>query len=339
MESIRNIEEIVVVNNDFNFAKYLADNSVDIHPLSIETLQVNITKMCNQACKHCHVDSSPLRREEIDLRTVDKCLEILKNNDEIKNLDLTGGAPELSKHFRYFVEEAKKLNKHVMIRHNLTVMFDPHPVTGESNIDLPDFFAKNNVELISSMPYYQEYLTDKQRGKGVFNKSIDALKILNAKGYGIEDSDLILDLVYNPIGAYLPATQCELKSKFKKELFNLYGITFNDLFVMTNMPINRFEQDLKRRDGYSEYIIKLVNAFNPIAAEGIMCRSMISVGHDGKLYDCDFNQMIDMTITNGYEKSIFHFDFGQLINRKIKVGSHCFGCTAGAGSSCGGEIV
>lgn len=339
MECIKEPEEIVVLKDEFNFRKYISENNVDMHPLSIETLQVNITKMCNQACRHCHVDSSPLRREEMDLRTVDKCLEVLKNTDGIKRLDLTGGAPELSKHFRYFVEEAKKLNKHVMVRHNLTVMFDPHPVTGESNLDLPDFFAENKVEIISSMPYYQEYLTDKQRGKGVFSKSIDALKLLNAKGYGNEDSDLILDLVCNPIGAYLPAAQCELKSKFKKELFNIYGITFNDLFVLTNMPINRFEQDLKRRDGYSEYMTKLVNAFNPSAAEGVMCRSMISVGHDGKLYDCDFNQMIDMTITNGNEKSIYDFDFNQLLNRKIKVDSHCFGCTAGAGSSCSGETA
>jgi radical SAM/Cys-rich protein len=254
-------------------------------------------------------------------------------------LDITGGAPELHPHFRYFVKESQKLNKHVFVRHNLTVTLDPHPITGESNIDLPDFFAENSVELISSMPYYQEYFTDKQRGNGVFKKSITSLKLLNDKGYGKEDSKLVLDLVYNPIGSFLPATQCELKSKFKKELYHNFGITFDDLFVITNMPIHRFKQDLERRGDYEDYMNKLVNAFNPLAAEGVMCRSMISVGYDGTVYDCDFNQMLDLPIRNGNEKTIFDFDFNNLLKRNIITASHCFGCTAGAGSSCGGETT
>ncbi len=274
-----------------------------------------------------------------DIETIDQCLKVLASDDKIRNLDITGGAPELHPHFRYLVEKARKLNKHVMVRHNLTVTLDPHPMTGESNIDLPEFFVNNNVELISSMPYYQKYFTDKQRGNGVFTKSIESLKLLNRKGYGRENSGLILDLVYNPVGSFLPATQCELKSKFKKELYDNYGITFNNLFVITNMPIHRFKKDLERRGDYEDYMNKLVNAFNPLAAEGVMCRSMISVSHDGTIYDCDFNQMLDLPIRNGNEKTIFDFEFNSLLKRKIITGSHCFGCTAGAGSSCGGETA
>lgn len=328
-----------IIKDAFHFGAFLERYQVDIHPLCIETLQINITKLCNQACQHCHVAASPKRTEHMDLRTIDQCLNVLSSNDKIRNLDITGGAPELHPHFRYLVEEARKMNKHVMVRHNLTVTLDPHPTTNESNLDLPDFFADNNVELISSMPYYQEYFTNKQRGKGVFAKSIDSLKLLNNKGYGKENSNLILDLVYNPIGSFLPASQCELKSKFKNELYENFGITFNNLYVITNMPINRFKEDLERRNDYEDYMDKLVNAFNPMAAEGVMCRSMISVSHDGKIYDCDFNQMLDLPIHNGNVKTIFDFNFNQLLNRNIITGSHCFGCTAGAGSSCGGETA
>jgi len=325
--------------SNFDFAEQLQNHNVDISPLSVDTLQVNITKLCNQACLHCHVDSSPLRTEHMSLETIDQCLKVLGSDDRIKNLDITGGAPELHEHFRYMVKEARKMNKHVMIRHNLTVTHDPHPNTGESNLDLPDFFEKNNVELVSSMPYYQEYFTDKQRGRGVFTKSIDSLKMLNAKGYGKGNPALILDLVYNPVGAFLPAVQCELQEKFEKELADNFNITFDNLFVVTNMPIHRFKKDLERRDSYEDYMNKLVNAFNPLAAEGVMCRSMISVSYDGKVYDCDFNQMLEMQVSNQSSATIYDFDYEKLMERKILVGSHCFGCTAGAGSSCGGETA
>lgn len=327
------------VNQKYNFAGHIKKNNIDIHPLSIETLQVNITKLCNQACLHCHVDSSPLRTEHMSKETIDQCLKVLSDNDEIKNLDITGGAPELHKDFKYLVVEAGKLDKHVMVRHNLTVTIDPHPNTGESNLGLPDFFAENQVELVSSMPYYQEYFTDKQRGRGVFNKSIESLKMLNNKGYGKGNPNLILDLVYNPVGSFLPATQCELKSKFKKELYENFNISFDNLFVITNMPIHRFKDDLIRRNAYEEYMNKLVETFNPLAVQGIMCRSMISVSYDGKIYDCDFNQMLELPVDKSEEKTIYNFDYNELLNRGITVGSHCFGCTAGAGSSCGGETV
>ena len=308
-------------------------------PHSIETLQVNVGKLCNQACQHCHVDASPYRTEEMDRKTVDQCLKILKDNTAIKNLDITGGAPELNAHFDHFVTEARKIGKHVMIRHNLTVTFDGHPRTKESKEYLPEFFARNRVEVISSLPYYQEYFTDKQRGKGAFRKSIEGLKRLNAQGYGKEGDSLVLNLVYNPVGAFLPAAQADLEAEFKRRLGQQFGIVFNRLYTITNMPIHRFKGQLERLGAYEEYMTKLMNTFNPAAAEGIMCRSLVSVSYDGKLYDCDFNQMAEMPIGSGLPMTVFNFDLHKLLSRRILFASHCFGCTAGAGSSCGGTII
>jgi radical SAM/Cys-rich protein len=321
------------------FENKLQALSIDLPPLSIETLQVNVTLKCNQACLHCHVDSSPKRTEQMNKKTVDKCLEILRDNPLIKNLDLTGGAPELNPHFDYFVLEAKKLGKHIMVRHNLTVTIDGDPTTKETKMYLPKYYADNNVEVISSLPYYQEYFTDKQRGKGVFQKSIDSLRMLNEVGYGSENSSLILDLVYNPVGAFLPASQHSLESDFKKELSEQYKLKFNRLYTITNMPIHRFKEQLERNRTYEDYMEKLVNAFNPGAAEGVMCRSLLSVSYDGKIFDCDFNQMLDMQVNADKPMTVFNFDYSKLKNRKIEFDSHCFGCTAGAGSSCGGAIA
>lgn len=325
---------------EYDFRKFIDNISLNLSPTTINTLQVNITKLCNQTCLHCHVDASPKRKEQMDLDTINRCLEILNDNNEITNLDLTGGAPELNPHFNYFVQEAKKLNKHIMVRHNLTVTFDGNPVTGEAKEYLPSFFAENKLEVISSLPYYQKYFTDKQRGNGVFEKSIDSLRLLNKVGYGTENPDLQLNLVYNPVGAFLPADQASLENDFKYELKDKYDITFNRLFTITNMPINRFEQQLKNINAYNDYMNKLINSFNPDAANGIMCKNIISVSYDGKLYDCDFNQMLDMNISvNNKNLSIHDFDFKTLLNRKIRFGSHCFGCTAGNGSSCGGNTT
>ena len=327
----------LVKKSKYDFEEKLQANDIDLPPLSIETLQVNVTLKCNQACLHCHVDSSPKRTEQMSKETIDKCLEILKDNPQIKNLDITGGAPELNPHFDYLVLEAKKLGKHVMVRHNLTVTIDGDPTTKESKMYLPKFYADNNVEVISSLPYYQEYFTDKQRGKGVFQKSIDSLRMLNEVGYG--DDKLILDLVYNPVGAFLPASQHSLEADFKKELWEKYQLKFNRLYTITNMPIHRFKEWLERTDAYEDYMEKLINAFNPAAAEGVMCRSLLSVSYDGKIFDCDFNQMIDLQIFTDKPMTVFDFDYDKLINRKIIFDSHCFGCTAGAGSSCGGAIA
>lgn len=324
----------------FNFVQKFKENNLDLNPLTVETLQVNVTKLCNQTCVHCHVDASPKRKEQMDIDGVKRCIEILKENPSIKNLDLTGGAPELNPHFDYFVKEAKKLGVHVMVRHNLTVTLDGNPVTGERKTYLPDFFAEHKVEVISSLPYYQEYFTDKQRGKGVFEKSIESIKMLNAKGFGNGNSELMLNFVYNPAGAYLPPSQSQLEKDFKSELYNKYGITFDKLFAITNIPINRFRQQLLKIGAYEEYMEKLINAFNPAAAKGIMCRNLISVDHDGRIYDCDFNQqMMGMEVNvNNEPLTIFNFDMKKALKRKIRFGPHCFGCTAGAGSSCGGTI-
>ena len=330
-------EEKAGINNH-DFSQKLTDQGLDIDPITVETLQVNITKLCNQACTHCHVDSSPWRTEQMSLESVDRCLEILSENDCIKNLDLTGGAPELSPHFDYFVGEARNLGKHVMVRHNLTVTLDGNPRTGEEKTYIPGFFAENRVEVISSLPYYSSYFTDKQRGKGVFEKSIESLRMLNSEGYG--GGELKLNLVYNPVGTFLPPDQGSLEADFKAKLEKNYGIRFDNLYTLTNMPINRFEKELKKQNAYEEYIEKLVNAFNPEAADGIMCRNLISVSHDGRIYDCDFNQMLDMQCRNGNGGlTIFNLDLSQVIKRKIRFGVHCFGCTAGAGSSCVGQTA
>jgi radical SAM/Cys-rich protein len=327
----------------YPFIDTLEQHRLTLSPVSIDTLQVNVGKLCNQACHHCHVDASPYRTEIMERQTIDRCLAILRDHHLIANLDLTGGAPELNPHFDDFVIEAKNLGKHVMVRHNLTVTFDGNPRTKESKRYLPEFFARHGVEVISSLPYYQEYFTDKQRGQGVFNKSIESLRLLNAQGYGKEGGPLVLDLVYNPVGAFLPAAQANLEADFKRELLRKFGITFNRLYTITNMPIHRFRQQLERLGGYEDYMTKLVNAFNPSAAVGVMCRSMISVGYDGTLYDCDFNQMLEMQIENGAphndKMTVFNFDCDALIKRRIRFASHCYGCTAGAGSSCGGEII
>jgi len=322
-----------------DFEQSLAEQNLDLRPVSIETLQVNLGKLCNQACKHCHVDAGPKRTEMMTVEAVDRCLEILRQCPQIRNLDITGGAPELHGEFRRFVKEAKRLGRHVMVRHNFTVTLDPHPLTGESMEYLPEFFGEHGVELISSLPYFQERETDAQRGQGVFAKSVESMRRLNHLGYGKAGTDLLLNLVYNPVGAYLPPSQGEIEAEFKRHLTRHHGLEFNGLYVITNMPINRFKHFLERAEILDQYMIKLINAFNPVAAEGVMCRNMISVGHDGSLYDCDFNQMLAWRVNHGAPNTIWDFDFDRLMTRSIVFGSHCYGCTAGAGSSCGGATA
>ena len=325
----------------YGFEALLRGRGIDLPPLSIETLQVNITKMCNQVCRHCHVDASPQRKEMLSPEGVTKCLEILEQHPQITHLDITGGAPELHPGFDGFVEQAVALGKRVMVRHNLTVQLDGNPQTKENKEYLPQFFARHRVEVISSLPYYQEFFTDAQRGSGVFRKSMEAMKRLNAVGYGVDDSGLALNLVYNPVGPYLPAAQAGLEADYKRELKEKFGLVFNGLYTITNMPINRFLLHLEKSGQYESYMEKLLAAFNPAAAEGVMCRSLISVGHDGRIYDCDFNQMLEMDAVDGRGKalSIFDFEFERVLKRPIRFDGHCLGCTAGAGSSCGGATA
>jgi radical SAM/Cys-rich protein len=314
---------------------------VELPPLAIDTLQVNITKLCNQQCRHCHVDASPARRETMSAEGIAKCLEILERNPRICTLDITGGAPELHPGFDGFVERATALGKHVMVRHNLTVQLDGHPQTGVSKEYLPAFFARHGVEVVSSLPYYQQYFTDAQRGTGVFGKSVEAMRRLNTVGYGVEGSGLVLNLVYNPVGPYLPAAQGALEADYKRELKAKFGLSFNRLYTITNMPINRFRLHLEKTGQLEAYLDKLAAAFNPAAAEGVMCRNLLSVGYDGRIYDCDFNQMLELEAADrgGRPLSIFDFDFDAALGRRIVFGEHCLGCTAGAGSSCGGATA
>jgi radical SAM/Cys-rich protein len=327
------------LNHDFEIQ--LRKAGLELAPLGIDTLQVNITRLCNQQCRHCHVDASPARREMMSPEGIARCLEILERHPGIAKLDITGGAPELHTGFRGFVERARALGRHVMVRHNLTVQLDPHPQSGESMEYLPEFFAGQRVEVISSLPYYQQYFTDAQRGDGVFGKSIEAMRRLNALGYGVEGSGLMLNLVYNPVGPYLPPAQAALEADYKRELKTKFGVLFNGLFTITNMPINRFRLHLKKTGQLEPYMDKLLAAFNPAAAQGVMCRSLISVDHEGRIYDCDFNQMLEMQAAgrDGKPLSIFDFDFERTLARRIRFGEHCLGCTAGAGSSCGGATA
>jgi radical SAM/Cys-rich protein len=325
----------------YDFEDQLRRRGIDLPPIAVDTLQVNITKLCNQVCRHCHVDASPSRTEAMSPEGIAKCLEILERHPQIARLDITGGAPELHPGFDGFVEGAVRLGKQVMVRHNLTVQLDGHPVTKASKEYLPRFFARNRVEVISSLPYYQEFFTDAQRGSGVFRRSMEAMRRLNAVGYGAEGSGLVLNLVYNPVGPYLPAAQAGLEADYRRELKDRFGLAFNSLFTITNMPINRFRLHLEKSGQYEAYMEKLLAAFNPAAAEGVMCRSLVSVGHDGRVYDCDFNQMLEMDAQDprGRPLSIFDFDFERAVRRSIRFGEHCLGCTAGAGSSCGGATA
>ncbi|NNE25343.1 MAG: radical SAM/Cys-rich domain protein [Saprospiraceae bacterium] len=304
-----------------------------IRPSHIDIFQINIGKLCNQACAHCHVDAGPDKKEEnMDRNILERCLEIISEIDAT-TVDITGGAPEMNPHFRWFVQECRKLNKQVMVRCNLTII-----VANKKYHDLPAFYAENNVQIVSSLPYFTKKRTDNQRGDGVFEDSIQALKMLNDIGYGKPESGLILDLVYNPSGAFLPGPQADLEAQFKDQLDRRYGIVFNSLYAITNLPISRFLDYLIESENYVDYMQELSNAFNPGTIEGLMCRNTLSVSWDGFIYDCDFNQMLDLK-SDIAKPHINDFDVNALKNRQIVTNQHCFGCTAGAGSSCGGEIA
>lgn len=304
-----------------------------LKPFELEIFQVNIGKMCNQVCKHCHVDAGPDRKEIMSRDTMLLCLNALSANPSIKTVDLTGGAPEMNPNFRWFVEEIKKLNKHVIVRCNLTII-----VANRKYNDLPLFFKEHQVEVVSSLPFYTQDRTDRQRGNGVFEDSITALRMLNKVGYGMEGSGLQLNLVYNPAGAFLPPGQTALEKEYKQALQDKFAISFNNLYAITNMPISRYLDYLIQSNNYEKYMEKLINAFNPVAAQQVMCRNTISISWDGFIYDCDFNQMLDLKVCMP-STHIGDFNTGQLSKRNIAVGQHCYGCTAGSGSSCGGSTT
>jgi radical SAM/Cys-rich protein len=311
-------------------------NDTNLFPLKatqLDIFQINVGKMCNQVCDHCHVDAGPDRKEIMTRETMQLCLDAIDKTN-CHTVDLTGGAPEMNPDFRWFVEQLSAKGKKIIVRCNLTII-----VANKKYHDLPEFFKLHNVELASSLPYFSSAKTDAQRGDGVFDKSIRALKMLNEVGYGIEGTGLILNLVYNPSGAFLPPDQTSLQTQFKTKLRQGYEIEFNELFAITNLPVSRYLSYLVASNNYEKYMDKLVNAFNPIAAAGVMCRNTISIGWDGFIFDCDFNQMLDLKVATKNNKHLSDFNLEQLENRNIIVNEHCYGCTAGAGSSCGGAVT
>ena len=305
----------------------------DFSRRAVDVLQINMGRYCNLACIHCHVESGPTRTEMMSRETVDAVLRFLASSN-ILTLDITGGAPELNPNFDYLVESAIGLGRHVMDRCNLTVIFEP------KKDYLPEFFKRHRVELICSLPCYSEENVDRQRGKGTFELSIRALQIFNELGYGREKG-LDLNLVYNPVGPHLPPPQEKLEQDYKKILKEQFGIVFNQLYCLTNMPITRYATHLKLRGEYESYMNLLESSFNSSTLEGVMCRNLISVGWEGLVYDCDFNQMLDLPVTdnNGNRLNIASLTIEQVAQRKIIIGDHCYACTAGAGSSCGGALL
>lgn len=304
-----------------------------LKPTQLEVFQINIGKMCNQVCKHCHVDAGPDRKEIMTKETMLQCLAILESNPSFKVVDLTGGAPELNPDFRWFVEEIKKRGKHIIVRCNLTII-----LSNKKYHDLPEFFKQHYIEVVSSLPFYSKDRTDRQRGDGVFEDSIKALQLLNAAGYGMEGSDLKLNLVYNPAGAFLPPSQSALENEFKQALKKDFDISFHSLYAITNLPISRFLDYLLQSGNYEKYMEKLLMAYNPVAATHVMCRNTLSISWDGYIYDCDFNQMLDMKVDCS-SRHISQYNHSALAQRNIVVNQHCYGCTAGAGSSCGGAVA
>ena len=308
--------------------------SAGLFPLratGIDILQINVGKRCNQTCRHCHVDAGPDRREVMPRAVVDAVLGFLERS-RIPTFDITGGAPELHPDFRELVVRAASTGAHVLHRCNLTAVLLPNYA------DIPALLAAHRVEIVASLPYFMARETDAQRGEGVFDESIESLRRLNALGYG-RGEGLVLTLVTNPVGTFLPANQAALETRYKGEMRRRYGVEFDRLFTITNMPISRFLEFLESTGRTDEYMTRLANAFNPAAAAGVMCRNTLSVGWDGTLYDCDFNQMLDLPVVDGVPRTIFDAERDALAAREIVIGAHCDGCTAGAGSSCGGSVA
>lgn len=316
-----------------SFKETLSQHKLSVDRTPVEILQVNIGRLCNQACHHCHVEAGPKRTENMDEKTVSRVIELLEKSETIHIVDITGGAPELNPNFRKLVIAARKSGKSVIDRCNLTVLFEP----GQE--ETAHFLKEYGVRVIASLPCYSKDNVEKQRGRGVFDKSIEALKLLNSLGYGKDGSQLVLDLVYNPTGPFLPPAQEKLQKDYKAELRELFDIEFNNLFTITNMPIKRFLHDLQRAGKLDEYMELLANSFNPGAALGVMCRNLVSVAWNGELFDCDFNQMLELPLGAGSATLWEISSFDALREKPITFANHCYACTAGAGSSCGGALL
>jgi len=305
--------------------KYIQCRSGPLTALGIHILQLNLGYQCNMTCKHCHIEAGPHRTELMSMDVINKALSIAEDYD-VGTLDLTGGAPELNPHIKYLIREAVKINRHIIVRTNL--------IFSEKGMeDFPEFYSGHEVEIVASLPHYTKDTVDKIRGISAFEKSIKALKQLNSLGYGIHPDKKLLNLVYNPMGAFLPSSQKELEEQYKKELQSAFGIQFNRLYTFANMPIGRFKDFLIRSNNLNKYTDKIKSAFNPDTLEDIMCRRLISIGWDGTLYDCDFNQILGLTVDINCPDHIRDFNYGLLAERRIMTDNHCFACTAGQGST------
>ncbi len=319
--------EVAEQEEENTFSRKVAASAArPLHAVSLETLQVNLGYKCNMSCRHCHINAGPHRLEMMTKDNINRVLHILDENP-IKNLDLTGGAPELHPHFRYVVGMARAFGKKVVVRCNLTIIFE-HGMEF-----LPSFYRDQNVELIASLPSFERSGVERMRGPKVFDKSIEALRVLNEQGFGKPGSGLLLHLVHNPNGAFLPPEQNFLEKRYKEILYNNYGISFSNLFTFTNMPIGRFKDFLNRSGIYETYMTKLRSSFNPATLDGIMCRYMMNVAWDGTLYDCDFNQVAGCGVAADYPSNLQNFDYERLLSRPLAFKEHCFGCTAGQGST------
>ena len=326
------MDETLTLEKKDSFVVRLSKENIKVDRGELKILQVNIGNLCNLTCTHCHVEAGPKGKNNMVKKEIDRILELLKQESSIHTVDITGGAPEMNPHFRYFVEEITKMKKKVIDRCNLTVLFL------EDQLETAEFLAKYKVEIVASLPCYSRENVDKQRGDGIFDDSIKALQLLNKLGYGKEDTGLILNLVYNPVGPHLPPNQEQLTADYTNRLKEDFDIVFNNLFTITNMPIKRYVNYLKREKRLVEYMQLLIDSFNPNSVSNIMCTELVSISYDGYIFDCDFNQMLEIPVS--WEKTSI-WDINRLsdISSKIAFKDHCYGCTAGAGSSCGGALM
>jgi len=330
-------EQIEILNESANkgtsfVQKMKESGAFPLRPKKLEILQINVGYMCNMECSHCHVDSSPRRKEITPKSILQKCLDVLDENPSIHTVDLTGGAPEMNPDFQWLIEELAKRKVETIVRSNLTILVEGKFKT------YPEFLAKHKVTIVSSLPCYTEENTDAQRGDGTFNRSIVALKKLNSLGYGRQD-DLPLHLVYNPGGAFVAPNQAKLEADYKRELGERFDIDFHNLYTITNLPVSRFLEYLEAEGKTQEYVEVLANSFNPAAAKEVMCTNTLSVDWNGNLFDCDFNQILKMPVAVENARNIMDFDAEELADRNIVLNQHCFGCTAGEGSSCQGALT
>ncbi len=333
MKPLEQIESLEKVEDIDIFAKKLeSTGNFPLRATGVDIMQINVGKLCNMSCKHCHVEAGPHRTEIMPKDVLEKCLDIIKRRPEISTIDITGGAPEMNPHLRWFIQETALLKRRLIVRTNLTILLE------DEYKDFIDIYAENKVELVASMPDYKKEKTDRQRGINSFEKCINVIRKLNKKWYGKDGTGLILDFVHNPVGAFLAGPQAALEYDYKKRLKEDYSVVFNNLFCLNNCPVGRYLDFLIRTDNLGDYMAELANAFNPAATQNVMCKSTLSIGWDGKLYDCDFNQMLELTVNHGTPSHIDEFDEDKLCIREIVINNHCYSCTAGAGSSCQGSL-